>query len=88
MSESHPEPEPEPTFVYAVAKATNEKVMIPRRWLGHPVLGKPFKTVPSERAKHQPIEPDGETATEIQSFQDDLSVEDPHHESPSGGEEE
>lgn len=78
----------EPTFVYAVAKSTNEKVMIPSRWLGHPVLGKDFKPVPSARAKHQPVEPDGETATEIQSFQDTASVEESNNESPSGGEEE
>lgn len=78
----------EPTFVYAVAKATNEKVLIPARWVDHPVLGKDFKSVPSERAKNQPVEPDGETGTEIQAFQDVPSTEENNNESPATGEEE
>lgn len=78
----------ESRFVYAVSKSTNEKVLIPRRWLDHPTLGKDFKLPPSARAKNQPAEPDGETGTEIQAFQDDPSTEESNNESPAAGEEE
>lgn len=78
----------EPRFVYAVAKASNEKVLIPRTWLDHPVLGKDFKLPPSGRAKNQPTEPDGETGTEVQAFQDAPSTEENNNESPATGEEE
>jgi hypothetical protein len=36
-------------FVEVYAKATGEKQMIPRSWLGQPI-GEPFSTVPSARA--------------------------------------
>lgn len=75
-------------FVYAVSKATNRKVLIPARWRDHPVLGPLYKDVPSARAKNQPEEPDGETGTEVQAFQDALSSEEENNESPATGEEE
>jgi len=78
----------ESRFVYAVAKATNEKVLIPRRWLDHPTLGKGFKLPPSGRARQSPPEPDGETGTDIPAFQGDPSPEENHNESPATGEEE
>lgn len=37
-------------FVSAFSKTTGVKHSIPRKWLGHPVLGKDFELTPSQRA--------------------------------------
>lgn len=38
-------------LVEAYRKDTGEKVRVPERWLGHPVLGKPFTATPPQAAK-------------------------------------
>lgn len=41
-------------FVTAVVIATGVKQRIPAHWLGHPVLGKPFRVAPSARHSEDP----------------------------------
>lgn len=37
-------------FVEVYSKTTDDKQIVPRSWLGHPVLGADFEVVPSVRA--------------------------------------
>lgn len=37
-------------LINAYRRDTGEKVLIPERWIGHRVLGKPFRKTPLQRA--------------------------------------
>lgn len=39
-------------------KSDGKKVLVPEHWIGHPVLGKPFRKTPLQRAADQKVEDD------------------------------
>lgn len=44
-------------FVTAYLKSSGEKVRIPRQYLGHPILGKPYSATPKiARAKRENVD--------------------------------